>query len=250
VRLMPNTSWQIFGHTVAWNVFVPAIVLPGLFFTAAAAWPFLEAWITGDRAQHHRPDPLRAAPARTGIGMAVITFWGILWAEGADDIIGRYLNVSFELITEIARYAIFVGPAAAYFVTKRICLKLQRDDLRLLELGVETGIIRQLPSGGYVAERKPISGSARALVEWRASAALTASQPESGRHVPSGGPAGGLERVRERLRRVLTQRVPPTAFGGRAPSGAGGIARHAHGADAQSASPPTDHPAGAARGGS
>jgi ubiquinol-cytochrome c reductase cytochrome b subunit len=225
VRLMPGWSWQIFGHTVPWNVLIPAVVLPGLFFTAAAAWPFLETWITGDRARHHQPDPLRAAPARTGIGMAVITFWGILWAEGADDIIGRYLDVPFELITEIARLGIFIGPAAAYLATKRICLRLQHDDLRLLAHGAETGVIRRLPSGRYVAERKPLAGPARALVEWRTSAALAASRPDSprpdsGRRLASGGPAAGRSRVRERLRRALTEGVQPTATSGRGPSDA------------------------------
>ena len=191
IRMMPNWTWDIFGHTVAWDVFVPAVVVPGLFFTAAAAWPFIEARITGDRAEHHLSDPLRAAPARAGVGMAAITFWGILWAEGADDIIGRYLDIPLELITEIARVAVFAGPVAAYLVTRRICLWLQRDDLRLLEHGVSTGIIRRLPSGGYTEDTRPLSGSARERVTSRvAAAAPSAARPKvrSGprRHLPSG----------------------------------------------------------------
>jgi ubiquinol-cytochrome c reductase cytochrome b subunit len=206
IRAMPNWTWDLAGHTVAVSVFVPAVVVPGLFFTAAAAWPYLETWITGDRAEHHLSDPLRAAPARSGIGMAAITFWGILWAEGADDFISRYLGIPLELITEVARYAVFLGPAAAYLVTKRICLRLQHDDLRLLEHGAQTGIIRQLPTGKYVEEHRPLSGPEKAAVQARlAIAALPAGRHKAGRDVPPPDMRGGLGRVRARLRRAMTE---------------------------------------------
>jgi ubiquinol-cytochrome c reductase cytochrome b subunit len=171
IRAMPNWHWPVFGHTLVVGVFVPAVLLPGVFFAAAAAWPFLEQWRTGDRAEHHLTDRPRDAAARTGTGVAVITFYGILWAEGADDIIGSYLNVSLELITEISRYAVLAGPAAAYLVTTRICLGLRRNDLRLLEHGVETGIIRRLPSGGYAGETRPLDEETRADLESAASGA-------------------------------------------------------------------------------
>jgi ubiquinol-cytochrome c reductase cytochrome b subunit len=177
IRAMPNWHWLLFGHTFALDVFVPAVLVPGLLFTVAAAWPFLEQWITGDRAAHHLTDRPRDAAARTGIGVAVITFYGILWAEGADDIIANSLHTSLELITEIARYAVLTGPAAAYVVTRQICLALQRRDLRLLDHGVETGIIRQLPSGRYVAETRPLSEEERSAIEsGRDLAALTAGR--------------------------------------------------------------------------
>jgi ubiquinol-cytochrome c reductase cytochrome b subunit len=163
IRAMPNWHWDVFGYTFAFDVFVPAVLVPGLFFTAAAAWPFLEQWFTGDRALHHLAGRPRDAPARTGTGVAVITFYGILWAEGADDIIASYLHISLELITEIARYAVLAGPVAAYLVTNRICLGLQRRDLRVLEHGAETGIIRRLPSGAYVAETRPALADAGAV---------------------------------------------------------------------------------------
>ncbi len=38
--------------------------------------------------------------------------------------------------TEIARYAVLIGPVLAYLVTKRICLGLQRKDLLLIEHAV------------------------------------------------------------------------------------------------------------------
>src|SRR5665647_224160 len=55
LRLMPGQGmeWVIGGFTIPMNVLVPAVVLPGLLFTALAAYPFLEAYVTGDRREHH-----------------------------------------------------------------------------------------------------------------------------------------------------------------------------------------------------
>jgi ubiquinol-cytochrome c reductase cytochrome b subunit len=211
IRIMPNWTWDIAGHTIAWNVFIPAVVVPGLFFTAAAAWPFAERWITGDRAEHNLAGRPRAAPARTGIGMAVITFWGVLWAEGADDTIGHYLHIPFELITEITRYAVFIAPVLAYQVTKRICLGLQRHDLHLLEHGVETGIIRQ-PGGGYVAQTRPVAEETRAVLDaQRIRAGLPPREFTATQDVPPAAMRGGLGQVRERLNSILTEGVPSDA---------------------------------------
>lgn len=210
VRAMPNWTSSIFGHTVAWNVVIPAVVLPGLFFTAAAAWPFIETWITGDWVEHHLSDPLRAVPARTGIGMAVITFWGILWAEGGDDFISRYLDIPLELITQVARIAVVIGPLAAYLVSKRICLGLQRQDLQLLDHGVETGIIRQLPTGEYIEEHRPLSEREKAVIQARLeTTALAAGQDQFSRDVPPAGLRGGLGGVRKRLRRAMMEGAKP-----------------------------------------
>jgi ubiquinol-cytochrome c reductase cytochrome b subunit len=208
IRVMPNWTWDIAGHTIAWNVFIPAVVVPGLFFTAAAAWPFAERWITGDRAEHNLADRPRAVPARTGIGMAVITFWGVLWAEGADDTIGHYLHIPFELITEITRYTVFIAPVLAYLVTKRVCLSLQRRDLDLLQHGVETGIVRQ-PDGGYLAQTRPVAEETRAVLDaQRIRTSLPPGEFTTSQDVPPPGMRSGLARVRERLNRVLTEGVP------------------------------------------
>jgi len=214
LRMFPNWTWDLAGHTVAWNVFIPSLVVPGLFFGAAAAWPFLERWITGDRGEHHLNDRPRNAATRTAIAMAAITFWGILWAEGANDVIADHLDISLYVTTEIARYAIVIGPVVAYIVTKRICLGLQRKDLLLLTHGVETGIIRQLPSGSYVEETRPLTEAERAVIQSRTTAAaLPAGTPEPGQPVPPDAARGGLARVRERLNQVLTESIPATSNG-------------------------------------
>jgi ubiquinol-cytochrome c reductase cytochrome b subunit len=208
IRIMPGWEWNLLGHTLTFSIVIPAVVLPGVFFTAAALWPYLERWITGDLTEHHVSDRPRDASARTAIAVAVITFWGILWAEGADDIIANNLHLSLELITQIARFTVLIGPVAAYLITKRVCLGLQRRDLDLLEHGVPTGIIRQLPSGGYVEETRPLSADARAVLRAGKAPPRPAAAPAADQGVPAPGSRSGLGRVRQALGRALTETMP------------------------------------------
>ena len=66
LRIMPAWEWNVFGHTFAFNVFIPALVPLGIIFTGAALWPFLEQWVIGDRqrAPRQRPATQRADPDR------------------------------------------------------------------------------------------------------------------------------------------------------------------------------------------
>ena len=194
LRIMPAWEWNVFGHTIAFNVFIPALVPLGLIFTGAALWPFLEQWITGDRREHHVNDRPRNAATRTAIGMAAVTFYGVLWLEGANDIIAHQLQIPLYTLTWIARFAVFLGPIIAYWVTKRICLGLQRKDAHLLEHGVETGIIRQLPSGEYVeadqAGGRGHAGRAGVRPGRRAAAHRPAGGRRRGPGAGNQGPAG------------------------------------------------------------
>ena len=70
LRMMPSWTWDLAGHTVAWDVVIPALVPLGLIFTGAALWPFIERWATGDYTEHHVNDRPRNAATRTAIGMA------------------------------------------------------------------------------------------------------------------------------------------------------------------------------------
>jgi len=213
LRIFPSWTWDAWGHTVAWNVLIPTIVPLAVFFSLAAFWPFVERWVTGDKGEHHVNDRPRNAATRTAIGVAAITFYGVFWAEGANDIIADHLNVSLYLTTEVARYAVFIGPVIAYIVTKRICLGLQRRDLHLVERGVETGIVRQLPSGEYVEETRPLTEEeyAALAIEARQPAALPTGTSADGPDVPPsglrGGVQGGLGRLRLRLNKVVTEGV-------------------------------------------
>jgi ubiquinol-cytochrome c reductase cytochrome b subunit len=131
----------------------------------------------------------------------------VLWAEGANDVLADHLDVPLYTITQIAQVAIFVLPVVTYILTKRICLGLQRKDLHLLEHGVETGIIRQLPSGEFIEETRPVDEEARAVLESRP---VPLSLPPAEQEVPAPGMRGGVGRLRERLNKVVNESVPQT----------------------------------------
>jgi len=209
LRMMPAWQTVIFGHTIAWNVFIPGLVPLGIIMTGAALWPFLEPWITGDHREHHVCDRPRNAPTRTAIGMTAVAFYGVLWLEGANDVIADHFDIPLYTTTVIARYAVFVVPIAAYIITKRICLGLQRKDLHLLEHGVETGIIRQLPSGEFIEETRPVSEDARAVLMSRQPAlSLPPAEPDDGENVPAPGMRGAIGKTRSRLNQIMNESVP------------------------------------------
>ena len=157
VRIMPGWESHWGGTTWSWNIFLPFAVLMGIFYTALAVWPFVEAWLTGDKRPHHILDRPRNAPTRTALGVAGMTFYGLMWAGGGNDIIATQFNVSLNAVTWFLRIAVFVGPVIAFIVTKRLCLSLQRADRERVLHGSETGIIVRSPAGGYHEPHAPIS---------------------------------------------------------------------------------------------
>jgi ubiquinol-cytochrome c reductase cytochrome b subunit len=231
LRIFPNWSWNLWGHTIAWNVLIPALVPLGFLFTAAALWPFLERWITGDTREHHVNDRPRNAATRTAIGIAVITWYGIMWLEGANDVIAEHFSISLYTTTEIARYAVFIGPVIAYIATKRICLGLQRKDAQTLLHGYETGIIYQRPSGEYVELHAPVPEDVQAVLEARTTAPLpleAGADDDSG--VPDPATRGPVGKLRLALNRVISESVPLPVGNGHGTNGHGnGHGTNGHG---------------------
>ena len=98
-------------------------------------------------------------------------------------------------------------PIAAYFITKRICLGLQRKDTELLTHGVEIGIIRQLPSGEFIEETRPLADDERAIV---GSKKLPPALPAPGQPDPNGIPAPGSRGVTGWARSVANRAFAET----------------------------------------
>jgi len=208
LRVMPAWEWNFLGHTISFSVLIPAAIPFGLILTGAAFWPFFEQWATGDRSWHNINDRLRNAPIRTATGMAAVVFYGILWAEGANDVIADFLSVPLYTVTWIARVLVFVGPAVAFYVTRRICLGLQRQDTELLEHGLETGIIRQMPNGEFVEIHRPVNEDERAILEAKKVPALmpaAGSDDENG--VPAPQVSGAMGRARAIANRAFAETV-------------------------------------------
>jgi quinol---cytochrome-c reductase cytochrome b subunit len=209
LRVMPAWEVSFLGHTLTLSVLIPFALPLGLILGGAAAWPFFERWVTGDRAWHQVNDRPRNAPARAGIGVAAVVFYGVLWAEGANDVLAGVFHVPLYTVTWIARVLVIVGPVAAYAVTRRVCLGLQRRDSETLEHGVETGIVRQLPDGGFTEAVRPVSDGERAVLAARpAAGALPAPDPSG---VPAPGGAGVLARLRIGMNAAFTETAGITA---------------------------------------
>jgi ubiquinol-cytochrome c reductase cytochrome b subunit len=208
LRMMPAWEWNFLGHTVSFSVLIPFAVPAGIIFGGLTFWPFFERWATGDKSYHHVNDRPRNAPIRTATGMAAIVFYGVLWAEGANDVIADKAQIPLYTVTWIARVLVFVGPAVAFYVTRRICLGLQRKDRELLEHGLETGIIRQLPDGEYIEVHRPLTEEERAIVE---SKKVPALMPAPGSVDKDGVPApqvhGALGRARAIANRAFAETV-------------------------------------------
>ena len=157
-RLMPNWEWVLFGtYTFSFNIFFPAIVLPGIMFTLLALYPFIEAWITGDKKEHNILERPRNNPTRTGLGVMSLVFYLILWIAGGNDIIANLFNLSINQVTWFLRIALIAAPPLAFILTRRICIGLQRKDLDMLLHGKETGRILRLANGEFVEIHEPVN---------------------------------------------------------------------------------------------
>jgi ubiquinol-cytochrome c reductase cytochrome b subunit len=173
IRLMPNWEWHIGSTTWSWNVAIPGLGLMGLFFGLMAIYPFVEAWVTGDKREHHVLDRPRNAPTRTAFGVAAITGYALLTIAGGNDLVATQFDVSLNAVTKFLRVAVFVGPVIAFLVTKRICIGLQRANHERLIHGAESGVIDRAPSGKYSERHKPIStGEAFMLTQQEETPAL------------------------------------------------------------------------------
>ncbi|MFC8373648.1 cytochrome bc complex cytochrome b subunit [Streptomyces sp. NPDC057239] len=164
LRLIPRWETEVAGHTVMWNVFLPAVALPAALFAVLYAYPFLEAWATGDRREHHLCDRPRDRPVRTGFGVAGTAFYGVLLLAGGNDIISHVFEISLNLLTWIFRISALVVPVAAFMVTKRVCLALQEAEYERMKEGEETGDVRQSVEGGYVESHRPLEAAERHTV--------------------------------------------------------------------------------------
>ena len=160
LRIMPGWETHLFGLTLSWNVFLPIIVLPGLMFTILLMLPFIEAFITGDKREHHLLQRPRNAPTRTALMVSLMTFYGICWMAGGNDIIALKLKLSINQITYFNRVAVFIGPVIAFIITRRWCISLQRADNEKLLHGLESGVIMRDAQGGYTEKHVPLPARA------------------------------------------------------------------------------------------
>ncbi|WP_443051226.1 cytochrome bc1 complex cytochrome b subunit [Streptomyces sp. NBC_00190] len=193
LRLMPGVETRLWGHTIMWNPLVTAVLLPGLLFALLYAYPFFERWITGATGERHLCDRPRDRPARTGLGVAALSCYAVLLLAGAQDILAFVFDVPVHALTWTLRVAFFAVPAAAFWLTRRLCLALQSRERRLLTEGEASGLVSQSVEGGF----EPLH---RALTATERYAVLARERPEPLRPAdpadPAGAAAGGALRRR------------------------------------------------------
>jgi len=157
LRLFPGFfEFNVFGFTLSLNVFIPSLIVMPLLYTIAGAYPFIESWVTGDKREHHLLDRPRNAPTRTGLGVMAISFYLILFFAAGNDLIAIKLGLSINDITRTFQVLIWVVPPLAYWVTKRICMSLQRRDHDLVLHGRESGRVVRTAEGNFFEVHEPL----------------------------------------------------------------------------------------------
>ncbi|WP_374104441.1 cytochrome bc complex cytochrome b subunit [Streptomyces sp. ISL-43] len=194
LRLMPATETRLWGHTLMWNPLVAGVLLPGLLFAGLYAYPFFERWISPDGGEQHLCDRPRNRPARTALGMSVLSAYAVLLVAGAQDLLAFIFEVPLPALTWTLRCAFLLLPPGVFWLTRRLCLALQHQDAEALEQGVEGDEVRQTVEGGYLPSHRALSTAQRYRLLVR---------PAPGPLVPDAAERGGAGRVR-RLRAALS----------------------------------------------
>jgi ubiquinol-cytochrome c reductase cytochrome b subunit len=187
LRLLPGwLEFTALGYTLSLNIMPGALILLPLVYIVVGVYPFVERWVTGDTREHHLLDRPRNAPVRTAIGMAGITMYSVLMFAAANDIIAIKMHMSINDITLFLRTAFFVAPIIVFWVTKRICLSLQRSDRNKVLHGRETGTIIRTPDGQFFERH----GDLTAGEQWK----LVSHEPVAPLELTDGVDANGVPR--------------------------------------------------------
>ena len=152
----PHLDFIVFGYTLSMGILLPLLVLP-VFLGLVAFYPFIEAWVTGDKREHHILDRPRNAPMRTAIGAAGVTFYAVLWAAASSDLIATHFKLTIEGVINALQILLIIGPIIAGIVTQRVCLALQKKDREIALHGFESGRIVRLPGGEYIEVHEQLS---------------------------------------------------------------------------------------------
>ena len=131
LRVMPGWEIRAFGFEIP-NPFFPGVLLATVTFVLLYLWPFLEARVTRDFAEHHIVDRPRQRPVRTALGAATLSFYSVLFFGAASDVIAERFGVSVNAVLWTFRIAVFVLPPIIAMFTFRLCKELcERDGVAI-----------------------------------------------------------------------------------------------------------------------
>jgi ubiquinol-cytochrome c reductase cytochrome b subunit len=125
LRIMPSWEWVGWGHTLPLEVFLPAVIFPGLIFNILLAWPLIEwAW-TKDSNYHNLLDRPRDRPKRTAAGAAMLTLLFAVFFASSTDVMANFFQLPLMDVLWFFRFFVPLAPIVAYFITFKICHEMR-----------------------------------------------------------------------------------------------------------------------------
>jgi ubiquinol-cytochrome c reductase cytochrome b subunit len=129
LRLFPSFRLHLFGYRVP-EVILPAVVFPTVTFAVLFGWPAIDHRWSGegkDGPDHHLLVRPRDRPRRTALGVAVLTFYVVLFIGGGQDIISQKFHIALDTVTLILRIMLVAAPIFAAAVAWKLCRDLAAE---------------------------------------------------------------------------------------------------------------------------
>ena len=109
-------------------------------------------------------------------------FYAVLWAAASSDLIATHFKMTIEGVINTLQVLLILAPIAAFIITKRTCLALQRKDREIALHGYESGRIVRLPGGEYVEVHEQLDDYERwRLLDYNDYQPLTVRPNDEGR---------------------------------------------------------------------
>ncbi|MGI8773527.1 MAG: cytochrome bc1 complex cytochrome b subunit [Actinomycetota bacterium] len=147
LRLFPPFDVTI-GSVTLPSPFIPGVVMPGIAFGIMAMWPFIEARVLKDDAEHQLLEYPRDNPLRLAIGVGGLLFFGILTLAAANDVLALTFRLPVNTVTNVLRIAVLVGPFVGGWIAYRVAADLKRGGRG--RFGRDDGVrLTRNSSGGF-----------------------------------------------------------------------------------------------------
>jgi ubiquinol-cytochrome c reductase cytochrome b subunit len=153
LRIFPAWEWTGFGYTIPLEVFIPALVIPGIIFGIVQLWPMIERKWTGDDEMHNLLDLPRNRPKRTAFGAALFSLAAVLFLASSTDVVANFLHVSLEGTLWAMRILTIITPFIVYFFTFQICKELQKAPDATKRK--RANVVKRTAQGEYITEKAP-----------------------------------------------------------------------------------------------
>ncbi|MGH9018210.1 MAG: cytochrome bc1 complex cytochrome b subunit [Acidimicrobiales bacterium] len=153
LRIMPSWEFAGFGHTIPFEIFLPAVLFPGLTFNLFYLWPFIEAKVTGNRDTHNLLERPRDRPLHTAVGATGLAFYFMLFAASSTDVLANFTQISLNTVLWFFRFAIFVVPLIVGAVTWSICREM--SGLHGIGKRKRAVVVTRSQAGEYATEASP-----------------------------------------------------------------------------------------------